>query len=511
MNSKQEGVYKMHNHNKLKINILIASYVFVLMLFCVNSSPFINTTGTDSSVFVVMGRGMAQGKVMYKDLFDHKGLYLYFINFFAALISSRSLTGLFIIECMFMFVCAKVSYALFRMYSEEKIAFLAMQIFVFFALMPMNLEGGNFTEEYVLAFQVCSVYILLKSLRHNSEYTPVHMMLQGVMAGIALCIRPNMIMMWGAIALTAGFDLLRKKNLRGFIVNLSAGLTGFLISIAPVIIYALLNASIQDTIFGMFTYNMLYTSDNMNISAFFGRIIHALLNIRQIILLAAIVISAVIAFRKFRNVSFRKYYYVMLFMCIISVSLSGRRYGHYYEYLVPFTMPAALWLSEKIIKLNLRRYFTAVLLVMMLISSYRAELKSVIVRLTGIKTVTPAYIGWDKFIEKNRDYYSENEKVLITGTHYAKFYNLFGVIPHDRYFYIPATRYGIFTEPVDSQIDSIVSGTNDVIIVTYDSKGTVYPEAGRTDEINHALNSMYDLLHYDSKNNIAMYGRKKNR
>lgn len=501
----------MHNHNKLKINILIASYVFVLMLFCVNSSPFINTTGTDSSVFVVMGRGIAQGKVMYKDLFDHKGLYLYFINFIAALITPRSLTGLFIIECMFMFVCARLSYSMFRIYSEEKTAFLAMQIFTFFALMPMNLEGGNLTEEYVLAFQVCSIYILVKSMMNNSEYTPVHMLLQGMMSGIALCIRPNMIMMWGAVALIAGFDLLRKRNVRGFFVNLSAGLLGFLISVAPVIIYALLNDSVQDTIFGMFTYNMRYMSNDMSVSAFFGRIIHAFLNLRQIILLAAVIISAVIVFRKSRNISLRKYYYAMLFMCIISVSLSGRSYGHYYEYLVPFTMPAALWLAEKSVRLNMRRYFTAVLLVMMLMSVYRAELKSVIVRITGIKTITPAYIDLDKFIVKNKDYYSENEKVLITGTHYAKFYNLFGVIPHEKYFYIPATKYEIFTDPIDSHIDSIVSGINDVIIVTYNSKGTIYPEAGRTDEINHALNSMYDLLHYDSQNNIAMYGRKKNK
>lgn len=501
----------MRDHDNLKVNILIAACVFVMMFFCVNSSPFINAAGTDSSVFIVMGRGMAQGKVMYKDLFDHKGLYMYFINFIAALISSRSLTGLFIIECMFMFMCARVSYALFRIHCDEKIAFLAMQIFIFFALMPMNLEGGNLTEEYVLAFQMCSIYILVKSIMHNSEYTPVHMLLQGLMSGIALCIRPNMIMMWGAIALIAGFDLLRKKNVRGFAVNLSAGLLGFLISITPVIIYALLNDSVQDTIFGMFTYNMLYLSDKLNVSGFFGRIIHVFMNLRQIILLAAIIISAVTAFRKFRNVSFRKYYYAMLFMCIISVSLSGRRYGHYYEYLVPFTMPAALWFAEKVTQLNLRRYFIAVLLVMMLVSSYRAELKSVIVRITGIKTITPAYIDLDKFIMKNKDYYSENEKVLITGTHYAKFYNLFGVIPHEKYFYIPASRYEIFTEPVDSQIDSIVSGINDVIIVTYDSKGTIYPESGRTDEINHALNSMYDLLHYDSHNNIAMYGRKKDK
>lgn len=42
---------------------------------------------TDSSVYVVMGRAMKHGKIMYKEIFDHKGLYMYFLNYIAALIS----------------------------------------------------------------------------------------------------------------------------------------------------------------------------------------------------------------------------------------------------------------------------------------------------------------------------------------------------------------------------------------------------------------------------------------
>ena len=40
-------------------------------------------------------------------------------------------------------------------------------------------------------------------------------------------------------------------------------------------------------------------------------------------------------------------YAVSLLLSAFSVSLSGRNYGHYYEYLIPFFLPAVLFLTEK--------------------------------------------------------------------------------------------------------------------------------------------------------------------
>lgn len=106
---------------KLKTNLLIALYVVALMLCCLCSSPLVDQMNTDSAVFIAMGRGMAAGKIMYKELFDHKGLYIYFLNYIAALISSNSQIGLFIVECAFIFVCAKAVHASFSLYTNEKV------------------------------------------------------------------------------------------------------------------------------------------------------------------------------------------------------------------------------------------------------------------------------------------------------------------------------------------------------------------------------------------------------
>ena len=79
--------------------LLGALYTICIMLFSAGSSPVVNSMGTDSSVFFTIGRSMLSGKVPYRDLFDHKGWYVYFFNYLGACLSSKTTIGLFIIEC----------------------------------------------------------------------------------------------------------------------------------------------------------------------------------------------------------------------------------------------------------------------------------------------------------------------------------------------------------------------------------------------------------------------------
>lgn len=109
----------------------------------------------------------------------------------------------------------------------------------------------------------------------------------------------------------------------------------------------------------------------------------------------------------------------------------------------------------------------------------------------------------------NEPYYSENERVLVT-VHGAMFYEAFGVIPQEKYFYTPSNEYSAFPEAVDSHVASILSGVNDVIIViTLGGEKGIYPETGKSTEIQEFLDSYYDLLHYeeDGKRSAAMYGK----
>lgn len=502
----------MHtNSSKLKLNLAIFACVIAAMLFCANSSPFINIITTDSSAFRVMGRAMAAGKVMYKDIFDHKGLYLYVINALGVLISSKSFFGLFVIECVFMFLCARIAYSILSNYADSKTSFIGTQIFMALSLMRNVFGNGNLSEGYGLLFQVLAVYMLIKD---GGKFSCLHMFFQGICAGTVIFFRPNIAMMWGGIALVAGYEMLRQKRFARLAGNIAAWISGVIVAAAPAVIYAVMTDSVSDMIFGMFGYNMMYlSSGEMGKFSPFTLIwrILALVNPPGSILsllelnffLAVLIFSCALMLKKYRNFPFIKYYFAMMIITLVSVALSGRSYGHYYEMLSPFCLPFAYWAASKV---KPEKYKSAAILLTIITVMMGTIIPNSIREYFGKQNITV-----DEFVKCNEPYYSENERVLVT-VHGAMFYEAFGVIPQEKYFYTPSNEYSAFPEAVDSHVASILSGVNDVIIViTLGGEKGIYPETGKSTEIQEFLDSYYDLLHYeeDGKRSAAMYGKKR--
>lgn len=82
------------NNRKLwerKYYLFLILFSFFTMLIFSKSSPlyFINDW-VDANAFYSVGKGIAHGQVPYKDLFEQKGILLYFIHTIAYNLSSTS-------------------------------------------------------------------------------------------------------------------------------------------------------------------------------------------------------------------------------------------------------------------------------------------------------------------------------------------------------------------------------------------------------------------------------------
>lgn len=76
---------------------------------------------------------MAVGKVPYRDLFDHKGWYVYFFNCLGALISPNSTVSLFGIECLFMLANIYLIYKIAISVKKDLLnAYLTVSFMLFF-------------------------------------------------------------------------------------------------------------------------------------------------------------------------------------------------------------------------------------------------------------------------------------------------------------------------------------------------------------------------------------------
>ena len=74
----------------------------------------------DSQSYFTMGRGLFAGKVLYKDLFEQKGPYVYFVYGLGSLLSARTFAGVFVFEVLSFTVFLYAAGALIRRLSGSE-------------------------------------------------------------------------------------------------------------------------------------------------------------------------------------------------------------------------------------------------------------------------------------------------------------------------------------------------------------------------------------------------------
>ena len=86
---------------KYLLFLLIA--ISIILLFSKATSPLYDGSySVDDSIFKVIGKGILNGYVPYKDLFDHKGPILFLIQALGLLINKN--VGIFILQILNLFV-----------------------------------------------------------------------------------------------------------------------------------------------------------------------------------------------------------------------------------------------------------------------------------------------------------------------------------------------------------------------------------------------------------------------
>lgn len=132
-------------------------------VFLAGSSPFLKYMDVDSSVFYTMGRAMADGKVPYRDLVDHKGWYIYFFNCLGALISPNNTVGLFVIECLFMLANVYLIYIIVMLINDDLLRInLTMSFMLFFLFNFITYQHGNIWGDFSAHFHLFCCKVLFK-------------------------------------------------------------------------------------------------------------------------------------------------------------------------------------------------------------------------------------------------------------------------------------------------------------------------------------------------------------
>ena len=208
----------------------------------------------DPATFVIMGKEMAAGKIPYVEIFDHKGLYIFYITFLYAYL------GKFWIF-LFMSLCMTVSLVFFVFALKELElstrtilvgAMFFMGLYIFFAQFPGD-------ADLIVMVGMLMFYFYIKGYkRSNDTYYLVACLLAGVSAGIAMNIRPSDAMLGFAFMVFYLVKCITEKKIGIMLRDAVLCLVALAVTALPAYVHAYSGHFLNEMVDAVFLSNFKY-------------------------------------------------------------------------------------------------------------------------------------------------------------------------------------------------------------------------------------------------------------
>ena len=340
-----DGVSEMKKRNELlskgkKTRLLPYAVLFILASifvwnFSYSTSPLTPFYwGGDTAQFLTIGKEWYFGKVPYRDLFDHKGPLIFFVDMLGfAMTNGRSTTGVFLLQIIFMTFSLWAFYNIGLMFLKRA-DFGVVVSFITLICIKANYIEGNTVEEYCIPFIAWSIYGLLTWLTDNDiEYHDSKWaFLYGVTFAVCFLTR-----LTNAIPFIPGmcivfFALLLKKQYKNIFENIVAFFIGFLVLTVPFSLYFAWKGCFFEFLDGTLFYNIKYANARKSwiLTATSEDIISFLKNF---FLSWSIFIAGILA--AIRKKYLRCAFYLLTGILEIIFFLSGDNFGQYAYVCIP--------------------------------------------------------------------------------------------------------------------------------------------------------------------------------
>ena len=235
------------NKETVKLLLFVFLLAFVTLAIASNNS-FLHATNAwrDANAFFTVGKAMADGQVIYKDIFEQKGPLLYWIYMIGSYIIASEYWGVFLLEVIFCAIGLFYVYKTAKLYvDDDKRCKIITSLFWIFIVCSKAFVYGGSAEEFCFPFFSITLYWFFASLKGekitNSKYA-----IMGLFAGCVLLIKYNLLAFWFAMMAIIFFEGIYNKEYKNTIINCICFLIGMLIPFAITNIYMFANDALQE-------------------------------------------------------------------------------------------------------------------------------------------------------------------------------------------------------------------------------------------------------------------------
>lgn len=265
MDRLQAGKHGFSMEAAIRTIVMLAAAV-VIITVCSKSSPLYPLNDWDDpNCFFTVGKSLASGRVLYRDIYEQKGPLLYFMHTAAVFISDRSFFGVYLIEAAAAFLFLIFSRRTFSLFCGDKAwyALLPMAALVYTSL---AFCGGDSAEELCLPLLSYSLYVLLSCTKHHRSIQAGEGFFFGLGAGIVLWVKYTILGFYIGMFLVLAAIYFRRRELRRMLILFITALTGAAAASLPVIWYFLRTDAFAD-LWQVYFYDniFLYKTDAVGI------------------------------------------------------------------------------------------------------------------------------------------------------------------------------------------------------------------------------------------------------
>ena len=237
----------------------------VFLTLCSRSSfLFSYNNWDDANSYFSMGKFLMNGGVIYRDLYDQKGPYLYLLYGISYLISNDTFFGVFLMEILAIAFFFYYAYRTIRLYCSFKISIALIPVLAMGTLSSLSFYWGGAAEEFCLPLLSYSLYTSIRYFKEEHPNLPSkkNIIINGILAGVILQVKYTMLgfyFIWmGMMALSN----LSKEKWKKTMVNALLFLVSMFITMIPWLIYFGYHQALQDW-YICYIYNNVFLYSNL--------------------------------------------------------------------------------------------------------------------------------------------------------------------------------------------------------------------------------------------------------
>lgn len=253
---------------------IIFAVSVLTLLICTKSSPLYPFNDwVDSNIYFTAGKSLFNGKVLYRDVFDHKGPVIFFLHAITWLISNKTFFGVFILEVVTAFFFLLYSYKTMLLFVGKK-SIIMIPVLSAVVYSSKAMCHGDSAEELCLPMLMYAIYIIVKSFKNDTEMTNRELFILGITSGFVFWLKFTLAGFYAGFIVVPFFCALFEKNYKYIGKMILRIFMGIMTITLPIILYFAVTGSLFYLWDVYFYTNIFVYTDSSTLLATIGNLFY---------------------------------------------------------------------------------------------------------------------------------------------------------------------------------------------------------------------------------------------